>query len=79
MKLLKRLNKIQKVKILVNEHKTHWSDCPMEHIVELLKREVAELEEAISQGRLNDIQLECADVANLAAMIADKAYMGDIE
>jgi hypothetical protein len=74
---------IQKGKLRLNAHKTHWlrnegEELPetLDRFFELLEAEVTELEEAIAHGPKH-IKEECADIANIAAMIADLAAQTD--
>lgn len=64
------------VKLRQNAHKVHWSKQSNEELLELLKGEVAELEAALANEGYAAVRLECADVANIAAMIADNVGMG---
>ena len=60
-------------KLRQNCHKAHWNTVSNAYLFERLKEEVAELESALS-GDSEDVMLECADVANFAAMIADNSH-----
>ena len=59
-------------KLIANRHKRHWLDPEVTdaYLLGRLKEEVAELEYAIMAGESR--WPEAADVANLAAMIADR-------
>lgn len=69
---LRIFQEIQKAKALVNTHKTYWKDVALQDLLDGLDREVIELKEAIRDGKIANTQLECADVANYAAMIFSK-------
>jgi len=56
-------------KLRLNKKKAHWSTVTQKWLLERLKEEVEELEDAMVNG--GDVKSECADVANFAAMIAD--------
>lgn len=53
-----------------NDHKEGWGHCPNNTLLEFLKRELEELEEALINSDKDDIRKECADIANYAMMIA---------
>lgn len=57
-------------KLRKNQHKGRWEDLTAERALELLKAEVAELEESIASGNRIETLLECADVANFAMILA---------
>ena len=51
---------------------TGWKNEPVDYLLNRLSEEVAELRKAIADGAsLNTINLEAADVGNLAMMVAD--------
>jgi NTP pyrophosphatase (non-canonical NTP hydrolase) len=55
-----------------NEHKGGWADSSLEDLLEKLKEEVEELEEAIKQpGYQVEACREAGDVGNIAMMIFD--------
>lgn len=56
-------------KLRRNCKKAHWSTVTQKWLLDRLKQEVDELEQALISGV--DVVGECADVANFAAMIAD--------
>lgn len=71
-------------KLLANQHKRHWTDrdTKLGYLRMRLKQEVGELCSVLDRnpkagrGRrtwVEDVTSECADVANFAMMIADKA------
>lgn len=60
-------------KIKKNGHKGRWDTLSLKDAVDLLKGELAELEVAISDGNRVEIELEAADVANFALIIASIA------
>lgn len=62
-------------KLRVNAHKPHWHGESIEYLLERLREEVREVEDAIEDELSSDaVYDECADVANIAAMIADLAW-----
>ncbi len=64
-------------KLVLNNHKGDWRTLSDEELLELLKQEVEELREALSNNELysTDIIMECADVANFAMMIASNSAL----
>ena len=56
-----------------------WESVPVADLVEGLKKEVAELEEAMIEGTPIETVLEAVDVANFAMMIADRYGMRHIK
>lgn len=64
----------------LNDHKGHWGNVPLSELLDHLKKEVAELEEAVTQNFSPESVLsEAADTANMALMVADvyaKNYVG---
>lgn len=69
-----------KGKLRVNSFKPSWRSADPEDLLHFLKLEVAELEEAIkNKAKPAHIRMECADVANMAAMIFDVAAQEDEE
>jgi len=62
------------IKLRKNKHKAHWSTVTCKWLLERMKEEVEELEDAMIEGKSPDeIIAEAADVGNFAAMIADNA------
>lgn len=59
------------LKLRENDHKGGWEHCSPHWLLDRLKQEVLELENAISSSDANEITKEAADVANFALMIAD--------
>jgi len=53
-----------------DEEKTGWSNEAPFYLLERLHQETAELLEAFDKNDLQEIILECADVANFAMMLA---------
>ena len=62
-----QLNKLSSAK---NVAKSHWLDMSMLDLIQLLRDEMDELEEALCDGNPAAITDECIDVANFAVMIA---------
>lgn len=58
-------------KLQENSQKGGWEDCDESYLIERLRQEVDELEEAINEKEVHEIKSECADVANFAMMIWD--------
>lgn len=60
------------VKLRENEHKGGWDRCNPYWLIDRLKEEVAELEQAMDDGLPSEeIIRECADIGNFAMMVAD--------
>lgn len=68
---VRRLSLIMELKLRKNDYKGGWAEMSPSQLLDLLKVEVQELEEAIAAGDPLDIAQECADIANYAMMIAD--------
>lgn len=62
-------------KLKKNSHKAHWETVDCDYLFDRLKEEVQELADARS-GTVDQIILECYDVANFAMMIADNVSKG---
>lgn len=67
-------------KLREKDHKGGWDDMDFGVLLIMLREEVQELDDAIETYKdtpdgenLEDMILECADVANFAMMIADRA------
>ena len=58
-------------KMRANSLKAHWSTVSQAWLFARLLEEVAELARALAAGDPEEIADECADVANLSAMLAD--------
>lgn len=64
-------------KLAVNrEKKGHWANEDIRFLLKRLREEVDELAQALDDGSSEEVRLECADVANISAMIAYKAKRG---
>ena len=63
-------------KLRENSFKRHWDDMPIDDLLNRLKEEMAELEEAIKAKDLDNIPAECADVSNFCMMISEKVRNG---
>lgn len=61
-------------KLHLNDHKGGWEHDTAESLLEYLKAEVEELEEAIRSGNLVNVMDEAADVGNFAMMIHSNAH-----
>ena len=61
-----------KFKFSVHRSKGGWSHKSASILMEELKREVVELEEALASGKKEAVISEAADVANYLAMIIEK-------
>lgn len=61
-----------------NNHKGAWKDLTFNKLLDMLDDEVSELEDEIYELNPNydNIIKECADVANFAMMIAERAKAG---
>jgi hypothetical protein len=62
-------------KLEKNSHKSHWNTVTNAYLLKRMKEEILELENALN-GDGEDACLECADVANFAAMIYDNVKHG---
>lgn len=60
-------------KLAKNDHKTEWNKLPLAAFVRRLQNEVEELKMAIEYETPDAVTKECADVANFALIIADRA------
>ena len=60
-------------KLRLKDYKGGWHNMSLGQLFELLKGEIAELEEAVTEGNTFDIMAEAADVGNYAMMIMDNA------
>jgi len=58
-------------KLRENSHKAHWNTVTKYYLLGRLQEELYELEEALYSESTESVINECADVANLAMMIAD--------
>src|SRR5688572_11613562 len=71
---LKRAYRFALHKLEQNSHKGVWETGELEHYLDLLRKEVDEVEaELQSNSTLEKLALECADVMNFAAIILDIA------
>ncbi len=65
-----------------NAHKKHWLKMSYKYLFKHLKEEVGEMEELLLDDEIpykhKKVMLECADIANFAMMIADKARLGKL-
>ena len=61
-----------------NNHKGSWKDIPINRLIDLLNWEVEELEDETYDidSNYENIIKECADIANFAMMIAERAKNG---
>ncbi|MGW8286399.1 MAG: hypothetical protein ACWGPR_11845 [Candidatus Deferrimicrobiaceae bacterium] len=74
---VERLASLMRHKLDANMHKAHWSTVDNKWLLERLRQEWHELEEALIAGDRVAILSECADVANFAMMIADNVASSD--
>lgn len=72
-KVVRWFSGLMERKLRLNEHKGGWEKDTFPELLARLHEEVEELEEAVYSGKEGNIELESADVANFAMMIADKA------
>ena len=65
-----------------NTNKKHWLKCSYWYLLRRMEQEVKELEELFLDDKVpykhKKMILECADIANFAMMIADKARLGKL-
>jgi hypothetical protein len=78
-KWLLRLMDAQRYKLRKNAHKGYLGDLPVKEIIEKLKAEVVELEDALSRGSEIESILEASDVANFALAAVIAAYDGRLK
>ena len=72
-KYLRLIADAQRYKLRINAHKGDLGTCPVPRLLEFLKGEVSELEEAIARESEIEIILEAADVCNFALGLAISA------
>lgn len=72
--LITEFGKIMVEKMRKNKHKAHWSTVSQSWLLKRLAEEMVELSDAILMD--GDVVAEAADVANIAAMIADNHMNG---
>jgi len=71
MNLFEFANEMSK-KLNENNHKEGWEGLSHKWIINRIKQETMELENAIKKGKESkEIIRECADIANFAYMLAD--------
>lgn len=70
-RIVRDLGVMQLGKLRANKHKADWRKSHTDDLVQLLDAEVAELREALKTCKRGHVVMECADVANIVAMIAD--------
>jgi len=70
--LLEKITGHMQDRLEANSHKRNWRFFKTTELLDHLKDEVRELERALINGE--NVWHEAADVANLAAMVADSAY-----
>jgi len=63
----------KKLSLPRNVAKTHWQEVSLRTLISRLQGEVEEAHSALLANHLDQLITECADVANYAMMIADKA------
>ncbi len=73
-----RMERAMREKLAIHTHKAHWSRATEMYLAGRLADEVGELLRAIAEGGSpSEVWAEAADVANLAAMLADN-HEGDL-
>lgn len=74
---LRSLAEAQRYKLRLNAHKGFLGGVPVAVLLDLLKKEVIELEDAVNRGSTVEIWLEAADVANFAlGLVMSSLRMG---
>lgn len=63
---LRLLAEAQRYKLRVNQYKGFLGDLPPQKLIEFLKGEIIELEDAAARGSKIEMLLEAADIANFA-------------
>mgnify|MGYP003387251116 CR=1 FL=1 len=74
----KLFTEAMKYKLRVNKGKGFIGDVPPARLLAFLKKEVEELEEAMSRGNHAETMLESADVANFALGIMSSIMKGTV-
>jgi len=75
--LLRKIAQWQRAKLDLNANKgDDWLACDLGWLRKRLDEEVKELAAAVMTGNVGLIWSEAADVANMAAMVADRACIG---
>lgn len=67
------VNSMASVKMIMNRHKGDIIDVDPLVLIQKLKEEIAELEEAVLEGDLNNIIQEAGDVQNFLLAIVGQA------
>lgn len=76
-RLVRDLGEMQLVKLNRNAHKLHWRSQSLQFLLGRLHEELIELRGAVAaSGMPEDVLEEAADVANVAAMVADRYAAG---
>ena len=70
---VRRFAREMEERLLDNDDKGGWDDCPPRWLLTRLREETKELAAAIREKNADAIQEEAADVANFAMMIFDRA------
>lgn len=65
-------NREQVKKLGENADKSHWRELEITDLLNMLMKEHQELDHAIHHKTTEDAIRKCADVANVAMMLADK-------
>jgi len=65
---------IMEMKLSQHDDRPHWVNEDLDYLNKRFAEEVLELAAAIDSENPNHIVLEAADVANMAMMIAEKAF-----
>jgi len=76
-RIVRDLGIVQLGKLRANKHKPDWQAESVDDLFAFLLLEVEELRAALLIGKRAHVALECADVANFAAMLADRVSAED--
>lgn len=68
--LVENLAVLMRGKLRANGRKPGWGQADKGDLLAILEQEMVELRSAIHCGKPAEVALECADVANMVAMIA---------
>ena len=73
---IQRLTDTMQYKLKLNRNKGGWADTSNAVLLDRIKAEVFELEESLIDGDISNAIIECADIANFCAMLADNLIEG---
>lgn len=71
IKIVNALRSPMLEKLRANSHKTHWRDCFVNDLIEMMEHEIQALKDKLIKMDLPEAKNSCADIANSAAKICD--------